>query len=64
MKVIASGNRHAPTHSSACRQKTAGRGPIQSGYLLTPSQLNVNNYPVEIIDGQAFIATLSEESAP
>ena len=62
--MIASGNRHDPTHSHACWQKTQVGGPIQSGYLLTSTQLNVNNYPVEIIDGLVFIATLSEESAP
>ena len=45
-------------------KKPQAGGPVQSGYLLTFTQLNVNNYPVEIIDGQAFIATLSEESAP
>ncbi|MGW8467066.1 hypothetical protein [Pseudomonas sp. CLCA07] len=37
---------------------------LQSGYLLTSTQLKVNNYRAEIIDGQAFIATFSQESAP
>ncbi|VVP84480.1 hypothetical protein PS922_02136 [Pseudomonas fluorescens] len=39
-------------------------GHTKGGYLPTSTQLKVNNYPAEIIDGQAFIATFSEESAP
>jgi nitrite reductase/ring-hydroxylating ferredoxin subunit len=37
---------------------------LQSGYLLNSTQVKVNNYPVEIIDGQAFIVLVSEETAP
>ncbi|KQN43953.1 (2Fe-2S)-binding protein [Pseudomonas sp. Leaf48] len=37
---------------------------LQSGYLLNSTQLKVANYPVEIIDGQAFIVIVTEESAP
>ncbi|WP_223537581.1 Rieske (2Fe-2S) protein [Pseudomonas sp. GL-B-16] len=37
---------------------------LHSGYLLNSRQVKVTNYPVEIIDGQAFIVIASEESAP
>jgi nitrite reductase/ring-hydroxylating ferredoxin subunit len=37
---------------------------LHSGYLLNSTQVKVNNYPVEIIDGQAFIVLATEESAP
>jgi nitrite reductase/ring-hydroxylating ferredoxin subunit len=37
---------------------------LHSGYLLNSTQVKVNNYPVEIIDGQAFIVLAIEESAP
>ena len=40
------------------------RFDLHSGYLLNSRQFKVTNYPVEIIDGQAFIVIASEESAP
>lgn len=40
------------------------RFDLRSGYLLNSSQVKVTNYPVEIIDDQAFIVIASEESAP
>ncbi|RON20904.1 (2Fe-2S)-binding protein [Pseudomonas brassicacearum] len=40
------------------------RFDLRSGYLLNSTQLKVNNYPVELVDGQAFIVIASEESAP
>jgi nitrite reductase/ring-hydroxylating ferredoxin subunit len=40
------------------------RFDLHSGYLLNSRQVKVTNYPVEIIDGQAFIVIASEESAP
>ncbi|WP_223483608.1 Rieske (2Fe-2S) protein [Pseudomonas sp. A-RE-19] len=40
------------------------RFDLQSGYLLNSTQLKVANYPVEIIDGQAFIVIVPEESVP
>jgi nitrite reductase/ring-hydroxylating ferredoxin subunit len=40
------------------------RFDLRSGYLLNSTALKVNNYPVEVIDGQAFIVIVSEESAP
>lgn len=40
------------------------RFDLRSGYLLNSIQLKVANYPVEIIDGQAFIIIACEESAP
>lgn len=40
------------------------RFDLRSGYLLNSTVLRVANYPVEIIDGQAFIVIVSEESAP
>ncbi|VVP69771.1 3-phenylpropionate/cinnamic acid dioxygenase ferredoxin subunit [Pseudomonas fluorescens] len=40
------------------------RFDLRSGYLLNSSLVKVNNYPVEIIDDQAFIVIASEESAP
>ncbi|MGX0889422.1 3-phenylpropionate/trans-cinnamate dioxygenase ferredoxin subunit [Pseudomonas sp. ADAK2 TE3594] len=40
------------------------RFDLRSGYLLNSTQLKVTNYPVEIIDDQAFIVIVSEESAP
>jgi nitrite reductase/ring-hydroxylating ferredoxin subunit len=40
------------------------RFDLRSGYLLNSTQLKVANYPVEIIDDQAFIVIVSEESAP
>ena len=39
------------------------RFDLRSGYLLNSTVLRVANYPVEIIDGQAFIVIVSEESA-
>ncbi|SEN54106.1 Ferredoxin subunit of nitrite reductase or a ring-hydroxylating dioxygenase [Pseudomonas sp. ok272] len=39
------------------------RFDLRSGYLLNSSAIKVVNYPVEVIDGQAFIL-VSEESAP
>ena len=40
------------------------RFDLHSGYLLNSTQVKVNNYPVEIIDGQAFIVIVPEEAAP
>jgi nitrite reductase/ring-hydroxylating ferredoxin subunit len=40
------------------------RFDLVSGYLLNSRLVKVNNYPVEIIDDQAFIVIASEESAP
>ena len=40
------------------------RFDLRSGYLLTSTQVKVTHYPVENIDGQAFIVIASEESAP
>jgi nitrite reductase/ring-hydroxylating ferredoxin subunit len=40
------------------------RFDLHSGYLLNSRQVKVTNYPVEIIDGQAFIVIATEESAP
>ncbi|MBN3865093.1 Rieske 2Fe-2S domain-containing protein [Pseudomonas frederiksbergensis] len=40
------------------------RFDLRSGYLLNSTVLKVANYPVEIIDGQAFIVIACEESAP
>jgi len=40
------------------------RFDLYSGYLLNSRQVKVTNYPVEIIDGQAFIVIVTEESAP
>lgn len=40
------------------------RFDLRSGYLLNSTQLKVANYPVEIIDGQAFIVIIPEGSAP
>ncbi|MDQ0123516.1 nitrite reductase/ring-hydroxylating ferredoxin subunit [Pseudomonas lini] len=40
------------------------RFDLRSGYLLNSTAVKVANYPVEIIDGQAFIVIVSEESAP
>jgi len=40
------------------------RFDLRSGYLLNSTQLKVTNYPVEVIDDQAFIVIASEESAP
>ncbi|RON09900.1 (2Fe-2S)-binding protein [Pseudomonas brassicacearum] len=40
------------------------RFDLRSGYLLNSTQLKVANYPVEVVDGQAFIVIVSEESVP
>jgi 3-phenylpropionate/trans-cinnamate dioxygenase ferredoxin subunit len=40
------------------------RFDLHSGYLLNSKLVKVTNYPVEIIDGQAFIVIASEETAP
>ena len=40
------------------------RFDLRSGYWLNSTQLKVANYPVEIIDGQAFIVIVPEESVP
>ncbi|MBB3239075.1 nitrite reductase/ring-hydroxylating ferredoxin subunit [Pseudomonas sp. Tn43] len=40
------------------------RFDLRSGYLLNSTQLKVANYPVEIIDGQAFIVIVPQESVP
>jgi nitrite reductase/ring-hydroxylating ferredoxin subunit len=39
------------------------RFDLASGYLLNSNKLKVVNYPVEVIDGQAFIVIVCEESA-
>ncbi|HCS42525.1 MAG TPA: (2Fe-2S)-binding protein [Pseudomonas sp.] len=40
------------------------RFDLGSGYLLNSNKLKVANYPVEVVDGQAFIVIVPEESAP
>jgi len=40
------------------------RFDLRSGYMLNSNQVKVNNYPVEVVDGRAFIVLDSEESAP
>ncbi|WP_160105819.1 Rieske (2Fe-2S) protein [Pseudomonas izuensis] len=40
------------------------RFDLASGYLLNSNKLKVANYPVEVVDGQAFIVIVTEESAP
>ena len=40
------------------------RFDLSSGYLLNTTKLKVANYPVEVVDGHAFIVIVSEESAP
>ncbi|CAI8803792.1 Nitrite reductase/ring-hydroxylating ferredoxin subunit [Pseudomonas sp. IT-196MI5] len=40
------------------------RFDLRSGYLLNSTQVKVIHYPVENIDGQAFIVIASEENAP
>lgn len=40
------------------------RFDLRSGFLLNSTQVKVASYPVEIVDGQAFIVIVSEESAP
>ncbi|ATE78785.1 3-phenylpropionate/trans-cinnamate dioxygenase ferredoxin subunit [Pseudomonas sp. PvR086] len=40
------------------------RFDLRSGYLLNSTQVKVANYPVETIDGQAFIVIACEEPAP
>lgn len=40
------------------------RFDLNSGYLLNSTQLKVANYPVEVVDGRAYIVIASEESAP
>lgn len=40
------------------------RFDLRSGYLLNSTKLKVANYPVEVVDGQAFIVIVPEESAP
>lgn len=40
------------------------RFDLRSGYLLNSTAVKVVNYPVEIIDGQAFIVIVPEEAAP
>lgn len=39
------------------------RFDLRSGYLLNSTAVKVASYPVEIIDGQAFIVISCEESA-
>jgi hypothetical protein len=53
--------RRIPLPAGKCPQ---ARGHLQSGCPLASTPLNVNNYPVEIINGQAFVVIVSEESAP
>lgn len=36
---------------------------LSSGYLLNSSALQIATYPVEVLEGQAFIVIVSEESA-
>lgn len=38
------------------------RFDLTSGYLLNSTQLKVATYPVELVDGQAFIVIVPEES--
>ena len=40
------------------------RFDLRSGYLLNSTAVKVTHYPVEIIDGQAFIVIVPEETAP
>ncbi|MGB6214619.1 Rieske (2Fe-2S) protein [Pseudomonas mandelii] len=40
------------------------RFDLRSGYLLNSTAVKVAIYPVEIIDGQAFIVIVPEEAAP
>ncbi|MDZ5436062.1 Rieske 2Fe-2S domain-containing protein [Pseudomonas fluorescens] len=40
------------------------RFDLASGYLLNSNKLKVANYPVEVVDGQAFIVIATEEAAP
>jgi nitrite reductase/ring-hydroxylating ferredoxin subunit len=40
------------------------RFDLASGYLLNSTKLKVANYPVEVVDGQAFIVIVPEVSAP
>jgi nitrite reductase/ring-hydroxylating ferredoxin subunit len=40
------------------------RFDLRSGYMLNSTQVKVTHYPVENIDGQAFIVIASEENAP
>lgn len=40
------------------------RFDLRNGYLLNSTALKVANYLVEVVDGQAFIVIVSEESAP
>jgi len=40
------------------------RFDLRSGYLLNSTALKVARYPVEVVDGQAFIVIVCEESAP
>ncbi|MBK5356637.1 Rieske 2Fe-2S domain-containing protein [Pseudomonas sp. TH41] len=40
------------------------RFDLVSGYLLNSNKLKVASYPVDVIDGQAFIIIVPEESAP
>lgn len=40
------------------------RFDLSSGYLLNSTALKVANYPVEVVDGHAFIVIVPEESAP
>jgi hypothetical protein len=63
-KVIASGNWHARLMSVPTDKSPPAGGHTKSGYLFISTQLKVNNHPARIIDGQAFITTFFEESAP
>lgn len=38
------------------------RFDLESGYLVNSRQLKIATYPVELIDGQAYIIIVSEES--
>jgi nitrite reductase/ring-hydroxylating ferredoxin subunit len=40
------------------------RFDLRTGYLLNSTALKVAQYPVEVIDDQAFIVFPCEESAP
>ena len=40
------------------------RFDLASGYLLNSDKLKVANYPVEVVDDQAYIVIVPEESAP
>ncbi|MNN67030.1 hypothetical protein D3C81_1826420 [compost metagenome] len=40
------------------------RFDLASGYLLNSTKLKVVNYPVEVVEDQAYIVIVPEEAAP